>query len=120
MMALMVLSSTFSFAIEKHYCGDFLIDSSIFTELKKCNMDKEKTNPKPCCKDTLDLVQGQDELQKVTYDQLDFKIDLKCLTAFISSVNYVTYISKPKIPFFYYHPPDLVMDIQLLDEVFLI
>ena len=37
-MALLVLFSTISFTVEKHYCGDFLIDTDVFSQVKKCEV----------------------------------------------------------------------------------
>lgn len=119
-MALLVLSSTFSFAIEKHFCGDFLVDSAVFSELKKCCSKSDKKTKKPCCKDTVDIINGQNDLQEGTI--LDLNIE-KEVSYFLSHhINFEEVILTPRIhiSFEYYDPPDLVMDIQLLDEVFLI
>ncbi|WCC42067.1 hypothetical protein PJJ26_11540 [Tenacibaculum finnmarkense] len=35
-LALLVLISTFSFTVEKHYCGDFLVDISYLGEADNC------------------------------------------------------------------------------------
>ena len=37
-MAFTVLFSTFSFTISSHYCGEILVDSSIFSEAEDCGM----------------------------------------------------------------------------------
>ena len=118
MMAILVLSSTFSFAVGKHFCGDFLIDSSIFSETKKCS--SENHTKKPCCKDTLDLIEGQDELQQAIELQVDFDAQLFVIAFAAVLQNLFEYEPKQKIPFQYYEPPDLVVDIQLMDAVFLI
>ena len=38
-MAVLVLISTLSVSIEKHYCGDHLVDVAIFAEAEKCGME---------------------------------------------------------------------------------
>ena len=38
-LALLVLMSTLSFTVEKHFCGDVLVDVSVFTETQKCGME---------------------------------------------------------------------------------
>lgn len=119
-MAFLVLSSTFSFAIGKHYCGDFLIDTAVFSEVEKCTSEADAIAKKPCCKDTLDLIEGQDELQHT--DAFDLTIDSQVvyLAHVLYASLYYEALPKQSLPFYYYDPPDLVFDIQLLDEVFLI
>ena len=66
-LAFLVLLSTFSFTVEKHYCGDFLMDVSYVGHAEGCGMEKDaslKNNKKPCCKDEVHKIEGQDELQK--------------------------------------------------------
>lgn len=36
-LALLVLFSTFSFTVEKHYCGDYLVDVSYLGKADTCN-----------------------------------------------------------------------------------
>jgi len=70
----LVLLSTFSFTVEKHYCGRFLVDVAVFTKAKDCGMDmmthsddqKEAMKKKPCCKDEILVLEGQDELKKMS------------------------------------------------------
>ena len=74
-LAVLVLFSTFSFAIEKHYCGDFLVDVSYLGEADKCNDASDVTNKgcdskitiKKCCKNEVQIIDGQDEIQKVSF-----------------------------------------------------
>lgn len=121
-LSFLVLFSTFSFAVESHYCGDTLIDVSIFSEVKGCGMDtaKEVKTKKPCCKDVVDFIEGQDELQSVSFNDLDLEKQL-FVTSYIYSFSKL-FESLPKqiIPHKTYRPPNLVYDIQLLDDVFLI
>ena len=60
-MAMLVMFSTVSLTVEKHYCGDTLVDVAVFEEAKKCgmessNMPVEEITKKSCCKDTVDCV----------------------------------------------------------------
>ncbi|WP_120200320.1 HYC_CC_PP family protein [Ichthyenterobacterium magnum] len=122
-MALLVLLSTVSFTVEKHYCGDALIDASVFSEVEKCaseayEIELEKITKKPCCKDVVDVIEGQDELQKTSFDDLDQQL---FLTAYFKSYkNLFEGLPNHVIPHKDYSPPNLVFDIQLLDAVFLI
>ena len=126
LLAFLVVFSTLSFTIEKHFCGDNLIDVSIFANAKTCGMEMSpdscgaKTVKKSCCKDEIKLVKGQNELKVNTFDDLKFQQNF-FLQAFIYS--YISlYESLPKkiIPNKDYSPPNLVRDIQVLDEVYLI
>jgi len=124
-MALIVLCSTMSFTIEKHFCGDYLIDTAIFSDVKRCGSEipsdnSEEIIKKPCCKDVVDLIEGQDELQKTAFDDLDFEEKI-----FLTALTY-TYVLRfealPKkcIPYKNYKPPNLVYEIHKLDQVYLI
>ena len=75
LLALLVLFSTFSFTVEKHYCGEFLMDVSYVGNADDCGMDMEKvvSSKKNCCKDEVHHIEGQDELQQLTFDDLDFE-----------------------------------------------
>ena len=124
-MAVLVLFSTVSFTVEKHYCGDVLIDAAVFTEVQKCKMEASevevaKITKKSCCKDELEVVKGQDQLKLSKFEELSVN-QLFILTAFIYTFNEL-YESLPKtiIPHKDYSPPNLTEDILVLDQVFLI
>ena len=69
-MAVLVLISTLSVSIEKHYCGDHLVDVAIFSEAESCGMemtdmdlstseDGPSISKKTCCTDVVNLLEGQ-------------------------------------------------------------
>ncbi|WP_298532985.1 hypothetical protein [uncultured Algibacter sp.] len=120
-LAILVLFSTVSFTIEKHFCGDVLVDISMFVEAEKCGMEaQELLLGKSCCKDEIDVIQGQDELNVNSFDDLDFE-DHKFIVAFtFTYINGFESLPKETIPHKDYSPPNLVSDIQVLDQVFLI
>lgn len=121
-MAFVVLFSTLSFTVESHYCGSRLVDTAVFTKLKSCIAEMENKTPikKGCCKDEVAVVKGQDELKLNSFDDLKFEQQL-FLTALVSAYR-TLYVSLPKqiIPHKEYSPPNLIYDIQVLDETFLI
>lgn len=119
-LALLVLFSTVSFTIEKHFCGDILVDMSFFTEADKCAMESEEIAlKKSCCKDEIDVVEGQNELI-LSYDDMDFE-QLQFITSYVYSyINLFEGAPKKIIPHKGYSPPNLVKDICVLDQVFLI
>lgn len=120
-MALLVLFSTVSFTVEKHYCGDVLVDVSVFTEVDKCASEAEEIIAKmDCCKDTIDVIQGQDELSVKTFKDLDFEQQVFLASFTYSYINLFEGLPKEDVPFKDYSPPNLVADIQVLNQVFII
>lgn len=119
MLALLVMFSTMSFTVEKHFCGDHLVDKAVFSEVKTCGMQMSMADEDHCCTNQKVSVEGQDEL-KVSFDSFDLHQQV-----FLSSFAYSYFelfeedFSQP-IPFKNYSPPLLVRDIQLVDQVFLI
>ena len=120
LMALLVLCSTVSFTVEKHFCGDNLIDVAIFSEAKKCSENMEQTSKKSCCKDEVEVVKGQDELKFSSFEDLDFNQQFLITTFAFTYSNLFESFPKQIIPFKDYSPPNLVADIQVLDQVFII
>ena len=124
-LAILVLLSTISFSIEKHYCGDVLVDVSVFTEAEKCameafEMEQAKLTKKSCCKDEVEFMKGQDELKFTSFDDLDLSQQI-LLTSFAHSyLSLYEGLPKRNIPHRNYSPPNLVTDIQILDQVFII
>ena len=125
LLALLVLFSTVYFTIEKHYCGDKLVDVSIFTEAQKCGMESSKmsnhkTIIKACCKDEVQVVQGQDELKLNNFENFSEHQQL-FLENFV--YVYINLFEEPLnqfIPHKNYSPPNLVFDIHVLGQVFII
>ncbi|MDO5974452.1 HYC_CC_PP family protein [Flavivirga jejuensis] len=125
LLALLVLFSTVSFTIEKHFCGDVLVDVSVFTEVDKCAMEAyeialEKITKKPCCKDVVDVIEGQNELKPSSFEDLDF--DEQQIIASYTYAYFSLFKALPKqiTPHKDYSPPNLVTDIHVLDQVFII
>ena len=128
-MALIVLFSTMSFAVDMHYCGDHLVDFSLFEKVDSCMMKPEMSKSSSectlmdmdmdCCSDIAIVVEGQDDLN-IPFDQLTFEQQL-FLTSFIySNLNLFEGLDQNVIPFKDYSPPPLIREIQILDQTFLI
>ena len=120
LMAILVLFSTVSFTVEKHFCGDNLIDVAIFSKAKKCSENMEQTSKKSCCKDEVKVVKGQDELKFSSFEDLDFNQQFLITIFAFTYSNLFESLPKQIIPFKDYSPPNLVADIQVLDQVFII
>lgn len=125
-MALLVLFSTVSFTVAKHYCGGFLVDTALFSKADACIMSYEpiacdlEISKKSCCSDEAITIKGQDDLNKVTLDEFSFEQQV-----FITSLiySYKQLFSEPDtqvIPDNDYSPPPLVYDIHVLNETYLI
>lgn len=124
-LACLVFFSTLSFTVEKHYCGDNLIDVAVFSKANNCGIDMEEVaanykDEKSCCKDEVEVLKGQDQLKKSSNEDLQFNQQL-FLDTFVSSyLNLFEGLPEQVIPFKHYSPPNLIADIQVRDQVFII
>lgn len=124
-MALLVLFSTVSFTVEKHFCGDVLIDFAVFSDVEKCKMEafeleQAKVTNKHCCKDVLEVVEGQDQLKQSKIESIKVQQQVFLVSYLITYANSLNELPKLIIPHKNYSPPDLVEEILILEEVFLI
>jgi hypothetical protein len=122
LLALLVLFSTFSFKVEKHFCGDFLIDVSFIGNADDCGMHGEKApiKKKNCCKDEVNYIEGQDELQQTSVDEFDFFQQQFVVSFFVYKNNLLLENNSNKIYFKDSPPPDIPIDYQVLYQSFLI
>ena len=125
-LSLIVILSSMSFTIDKHYCGDTLVDVSYFGKADVCGMDdmKMKVNPekmkkKKCCKNETELIESstfdKEKITTISPEQIDFLV--------FHIYSYINSYEDVKIEKEYYKdfsPPDIVQDIQVLHETFLI
>lgn len=126
-LALLLLASTTSWKVEKHYCLGHVVDISLFAASNGCGMeandaaDQENASQyeNACCSDETIILQGQDDLA-ITFH--DFTIDQQqLLVAFsYSYFNFLPAENVQRVVHQYYLPPNIVKDIQVLDGVFLI
>lgn len=117
--------STLSLTIEKHFCGDVLIDVAIFTETEKCAMEafeieQEKITKISCCKDEIDVLDGINLIATTSFEDLDEIQKQLLLSYFNSYVNLLESLPNLVVPHEDYSQPLLIKDIQVLDEVYLI
>ena len=120
-MAFLVLFSTVSFTVDKHFCGEILVDQAVFSEAKTCGMHAEvsSTTEDKCCDEEKVVVEGQQEL-KVSFDDLDLEQQIFVAAFSFSYLDLFEGESQTETPIFHYKPPLLVYDIQVLDQTFLI
>ncbi|WP_299060067.1 hypothetical protein [uncultured Polaribacter sp.] len=121
-LALLVLFSTFSFTVEKHYCGDFLVDVSFTGNSKGCGMELKNipVKKKKCCKDEVHHIKGQNELQQVSIANFNIE-EQQVLVAFYISYNDLFVENQSnKSTYKDFSPPDIPLDYQVLYQTFLI
>ena len=126
-MALLVLFSTMSFGISEHFCGNLLVDTSIFSSAETCGMEMEKTTPMEgcsieknnCCKDVVKLIEGNNNLN-ISINKMDFQQELLVAFFYLTYIDLFEGLEENIIPYIGYPPPFLITDIQLLDETYLI
>lgn len=126
-MTLLVLISTGSYTVDKHFCGSVLVDSSILSKAKTCGIkihtnsgaDHSSIEDGMCCSNEKTVVEGQDEL-KVSFESFNFDQQLFISSFTFSYLNLFKGRTVHLVPFKNYSPPLLVSDIQVLDQVFLI
>lgn len=128
LMAFVVLFTTMSFTVNMHYCGDSLVDFSVFKSAEICGMEKAQPvkscenptmNEKDCCTDQQLVKEGQDDL-KTSFNKLTFEQQTFVATFFYTYINLFEGLDENIVPFKDYSPPFVERDIQTLYETYLI
>lgn len=121
-LAVLVVFSTLSFTVKKHFCGTNLVDVAVFSDVKGCGMEAASMGKmkKPCCKEEVEIIKGLEDYKSNTIDDLSFQ-NHQVLSVYLFAYT-ASFKSLPKqiIPHKDYSPPNLIRDIQILDSVFLI
>lgn len=129
-MALLVLFSTLSFNVNKHYCAGEIASVSYFLHSDGCGMEEEETfcdqdlesdhvEKKSCCSTETDFVNGSDFLQKEiktpsyisSFELFNFPLEEYTFTE-------GKFKEKPQLKL--YSPPLLKIDKVVLYETYLI
>lgn len=122
LLAIIVLFSTFSFTVEKHYCGDYLIDVSFLGNVSdSCGVELDGIiENKNCCKNEIHHIEGQDELRQTQIDDFDFSKQQFLIYFFDSNAN--LFVEKESTKSYYkdFSPPDIFLDYQVFYQSFLI
>lgn len=122
-LSVLVLFSTFSFNVDKHYCGEFLVDVSFTGEATGCGMEmdsKATTKKKNCCKDETLKIEGQEELQLTSFDKITFEKQ-QFFTAFVFSYqNLFVEQSRAQSIERIFPPPEIHQNYQVIYQSFLI
>lgn len=125
-LSLIVLFSSMSFTIDKHFCGETLIDVSYFGEADKCGMEgmemnstAKKVKKKKCCKDETIFVESStfDKEKLITLQSVDLEFVFSYAYSYI---NLYQSITLEKEYYKDFSPPDVEQDVQVLHQTFLI
>ncbi|MDT0293313.1 hypothetical protein ACFQ3R_08385 [Mesonia ostreae] len=126
-VAVLILLSTTSFTVKKHFCGDALVDTTIFTEVNSCcelvistPLEKSEIKSPSCCKDTSKFFKGQDQLILKNFEKLIYPQQIFWIIQENPYSDLLEYLPKNCIPHQYYSSPKMLTDIQLQQQVFLI
>jgi len=120
LLAILVLCSTFSFAIEKHYCHGEVVDFSIFGIIDQC-CDNESDIPVvevQCCANVKELIQASNDELQIPLHEDDAPV--------LYTVNYTDYLgflynpTANNLGYKYYIQPQIDKDVQVLYQSFLI
>lgn len=125
LMSIIVFMATTSFTVDMHFCGNNLVDVSLFSQAKACvgeliteNGESCGTTTTNCCVDTNIVVDGVEEMQLTTYK-------FSVLSQLVNSVEpvFTTWLSKLNIKnkttyFKQYLSPNFSVNLQTLFQVF--
>jgi len=129
-MALLVLFSTLSFNVSKHYCAGEIASVSYFLHAEGCGMEEEKyscdqdfetqhVDKKSCCDTEIDFVDGSDFFQKQT-NITSANTDFQFFNFPLEDLTFNEENLKERIQLKLYSPPLLVIDKVVLYEIYLI
>jgi len=126
-MAFVVLLSTLSFTVETHYCGDTLVDSSLFSSAESCGMEMDSepqlegctVSVKDCCSDEQLVLDGQKDL-KSSSDKLTQEQQVFLYSYIYTYVDLFDGLDENPHAYLDYRPPLVIRQIYKLDESYLI
>ena len=126
-LAFLVLFATMSLTINEHYCGDILVDVTVYSNANSCGMDVQPSQitsqnlitKKVCCINEHIVKEGQSELN-ISDNSLSFDQQLFAASFIYSYINLFEGLDNKITPFKDYHLPLVDKDIQVLYQSFLI
>ncbi|MBD1262308.1 hypothetical protein HZY62_17050 [Maribacter polysiphoniae] len=125
-MALLLLATTTSWKVEKHFCMGHLVDMAFFVDAQDCGMDMVSESDsvatidkKSCCDDEVIAIEGQNDVRP-SFNDIDVEQQPFLVAYTYTYLGLFEPIAVQNIPHKQYIPPKIVKDIHLLDDVFLI
>lgn len=127
-LAFVVLFSTVSFSVGKHFCGDILVDVSLFKEASSCGMEMGATSTSGCetvkmncCKDVQVIIEGQENLKDTPVNNSLTPVQIYAMVGFVyESLKRFDPEAPKVIVLEEYIPPLLMKDLQVQHQTFLI
>lgn len=129
LMALLVLFSSLSFGVSKHYCAGEVSEVSYFVDVNGCEMPQqvascdtskiESVKKKSCCETTYHFVDGNDFPSKKITTLVSFDPQI----TIIQNWNFSFYLSQENLDsksFFEYHSPPILKNRVVFYESYLI
>src|SRR5680860_61598 len=122
-LALLVLVSTFSFTVDKHFCGSFLVDQAVFSKAISCGMDMPShsgiasMDQDNCCKDIIKHIECQNDLN-TDFSTLNFEQQAFIASFTYAYINLFEGLPQQVITYKNYTPPLIVKDIPVLNDTF--
>lgn len=122
-MAFAVVLASFSFKIEKHYCGSNLVEVSVISTPESCCVfasdDAAQLNKKSCCSNLSLVVEGFNNYQSALSSAFPSLATFVVVSTLEIPVEFI-FETTTKHHYSSYNPPPLIADIQVRDQVFLI
>jgi hypothetical protein len=129
-LALIVLFSSFSYTVNKHVCGDRVIDTTLFVSPDSCGMEMgvcdNKTqfsknelsiSEEDCCQNISVLVKGNDTNQQAQ-DYTPSLQQIEFVAVFVYSFILKTQNTTELFSFTLYKSPPVFIDIQSFFQIF--
>ena len=125
LLSFVVLFSSMSFTIDEHYCGTNLIDVSYFGDADNCNSkvtmnsSSSSVNQNNCCKDETTLLEASifNKEKFINLKDVDAEVIFYKTNTYLGNFNFIATAIKCCLDL---TPPDIVQDIQVLHQAFLI
>ena len=128
-MAFLVIFSTMSFTVEKHFCGKSLVGHAVFSSVEKCKSEMHTCGAEEmahmnmkkdaCCTNQVEKISGQDELNVSSFS-FDFAPQFLAVSIPFIQIDLIEELPSEIIPYPPYEPPKLVYDLHVLCQVFII
>ncbi len=125
-LTILLVLSTISLTVEKHFCGSTLIDVALFSSADKCcdgalsQSSKPSLKKESCCKSIIEIIPSQDKLEAQSLENLIPAQKHICNAFLYVYKHLLKERSEKSLPYLDYQTPILIYDITVIGQVFLI
>ncbi len=129
LLAFLLILSTVSFTVEKHFCGDSLVNISFLGDAGACENEPDDdctdtlltAEEDSCCKNEVTYLEGQHEESKAIKEKSHYsKTNSFAILNDRKSLQVYSIFDNSNLSKGVYAPLQITRDIQLLYEVFII